>query len=253
MQANESIHLNVDKKYINQPIFAKQLDKGTRFINIKLYDNDTFIQPESGSIAVFRGLKPDGHSFMNTAEIENDGSITVELTEQILAVDGSVRCDISILKGGLLSEGVETLSSATFSLYVQKIPYNDNSTPSAPEMTYLELEIHSSEAWAHGRSDFPERAEDNAKYWAEQAAVSAGDIEDIKDEAVAAKNDAVDAKNDAVSARDTAVSAKNDAVNAKTDAQNAKASAESAETIAIQSKNDAVSAKNDAVSAKTML
>lgn len=165
MQTTKTFNVDVDKDNLSQPIFTKQLDDGTRFINVKLVSNDQQIIPESDCIAIFRGVKPDGHSFMNTATIEDDGTITAELTEQILAVNGCVRCDISVLKGGLLSEGVETLSSATFALHVQKIPYNDNSTPSAPEMTYLMLEIHSSEAWAHGRSDFPERATDNSMYY----------------------------------------------------------------------------------------
>lgn len=165
MDTTKRINVDIDKNNLSPPVFSKELDKGTRFINVKLISNGQQIVPDSDCIAIFRGIKPDGHSFMNTATIENDGTITAELTEQILAVSGNIKCDISLLKGGLISEGVETLSSSTFILEAQKVPFNDNSTPSAPEMTYLMLEIHASEAWAHGRSDFPERATDNSMYY----------------------------------------------------------------------------------------
>lgn len=159
MQATRSITLDVSQKYLLSPIFAKQVDDGTRFLKIQLTDNGVQIQPESGSTARFRGIKPDRHSFDNVSTINSDGTITVELTEQVLAVAGFVKCDVAIVKDE------KTLASVNFAIEVQEIPMNGNMVISSNEFTYLQEQIKSSEAWAHGRSDFPERATDNSMYY----------------------------------------------------------------------------------------
>lgn len=168
MQITNSIVLDVSQSYLVSPIFAKQMDDGTRYIKVQLTNNGTLIQPESGSTARFRGIKLDGHSFDNVSTINSDGTITVELTEQVLAVAGLVKCDVAIVKNE------KTLASANFVLDVQEIPMNGNMVISSNEFTYLQEQIKASEAWAHGRVDFPEREYDNAKYWCQQAAAAAG-------------------------------------------------------------------------------
>lgn len=94
-------------------VSAKQNDNKSRFIKIILYDGRNKFNLPEGATAQIRARKPDGKPVLNDAVINNDDSITVELTEQMLAVAGKVKAEISILD----DEGV-TLTSCTFVINV---------------------------------------------------------------------------------------------------------------------------------------
>lgn len=118
---------NLEYKYIN----AKQGDNATRYLNITLTENNEKIIPESGYVASFRCLKPDGHSCIDTGVINKDGTITVELTNQVLAVEGTTQADIS------LSNGSSVLSAASFYIQVGSAPISSNQTASSNDFLLL--------------------------------------------------------------------------------------------------------------------
>lgn len=244
MQDIREIMLDIDRKSAFQVLYAKQGDNDSRFIKITMTKNGEKIMPGSGDTAAFNGLKPDGNSFINEAVINDDGTITVELTDQVLAVDGAVHADVSIINSG------SVLSTANFTINVEKKPTSDSHIESINEFNYIVVLAGESEAWAHGSSNYPEMDEDNAKYWAEQAQAASGGIDDVKEQAVAAKDEAVAAKDTAVSAKDDAITAKNAAIAAKDDAISAKNDAIDAEADAESAKDDAVTAKNAAETAQ---
>ncbi|MDE6723195.1 MAG: phage baseplate upper protein, partial [Eubacterium sp.] len=62
---------------------------------------------------------PDGRICVNKSTINADGTITVALTEQVLASAGTVRADISLL------DGKAVLSSATFFIMVESSPASE--------------------------------------------------------------------------------------------------------------------------------
>lgn len=98
-------------------VHAKQGDDGSRFLRITLTEHGVaYVIPE-GATAYFRCRKLDGHSCCNPAVINDDGTITVELTDQALAVTGLVVADVS-LRG---ADG-EILSSVNFSIMVDPAP-----------------------------------------------------------------------------------------------------------------------------------
>ncbi len=131
MQNVQSITLDVNNcieyKYIN----AKQGDNYSRFLKITLTEDGEKITPSGRCTASFRCLKPDGRICVNKAVINTDGTITVSLTEQVLASAGTVRADISLLDGSMV------LSSATFFITVEASPAMEGSILSSDEFLIL--------------------------------------------------------------------------------------------------------------------
>ena len=96
---------------------AKQGDDASRFLKVAITREGESYAMNAGVTALFRCLKEDGHSCMNPAVVNGDGTITVELTEQVLAVPGTVWADIS-----LTGENEEVLSTMSFQIRVDPAP-----------------------------------------------------------------------------------------------------------------------------------
>lgn len=131
MQNYQNITLDVNNRVEYKYINAKQGDHNSRFLNITLVENGNKIIPTGRSRATFRCLKPDGKICFNNSIINDDGSITVCLTQQILAVKGTVRADISLI------EGSTVLSSATFFIQVESSPLSEKGALSSDEFLVL--------------------------------------------------------------------------------------------------------------------
>lgn len=168
MQFTQNITLDINERNTFKTVYAKQEDNNSRFLKITMTKNGEQITPATGDSAAFRCLKPDGHSCFDSATINQDGTITVELTGQVLAVAGKIHCDVSIINN------TRVLSTATFIIINEDIPLNAEQGRSSSEFLYLLSMANEAEAWAHGRTDYPERATDNAKYWSEQAQAAVG-------------------------------------------------------------------------------
>lgn len=133
VEITQEITLDVDKQETFKFIFAKQGDANSRKVKITLMKNGSKIIAESSSeTAYFRAKKPDNTSVYNKAEINDDGTITIALTQQTLAVKGIVDADVSIK-----SENGEILSSASFKIEVCEAPLGDN-IPSSNEFLVLQ-------------------------------------------------------------------------------------------------------------------
>lgn len=117
------------------PVNAKQGDGGTRFVRVTLLCGGVPLELPAGVTARFRCRKPDGHSVDDPATVNADGTVTAELTEQVLAVPGNVLADI-VLKDA----AGDTLSTATFLLLVDKAPQG-NGIASSNEFLTLQAII----------------------------------------------------------------------------------------------------------------
>lgn len=116
-----------------------------------------------------------------------------------------------------------------------------------------------SEAWAHGRDDYPDRVEDNAKYYADLAAdlrkETADDkteVEQMKQSVELTKMQVADnlsqtetLKNQAQNSAEQAALSEQAAKESETAANEARAGAESAEDSAEQHASDALARKNE--------
>ncbi len=108
----------------NQTISVKQGDVKSRFVEITPVLNNQALTLSAEEKVEFRCIKPDKKTVSYSVKYE-EGKITVELKEQVLAVSGNATADIVIL-------GVngEILSSAKFYIYISPAASNGNYLPS---------------------------------------------------------------------------------------------------------------------------
>lgn len=94
-------------------VYAKQSDANSRFINVTCTDHGkkAFIDNSIAS-AFVRMKKSDGNYIYNDTEILNDGTISITLTSQMLAVTGKQNADLMILSStDITSDELNDLSS----------------------------------------------------------------------------------------------------------------------------------------------
>ena len=122
MKVTKAIALDFGRDTTPITVFAKQRDKQSRFIEITPLNSGQSYELGEGITARLHLTKPDKHTVLNDAAIV-DGKITVELTEQALAVAGTAVAEIGLYKGEAL------LSSQTFYIDIERAAYD----PAAPE------------------------------------------------------------------------------------------------------------------------
>ena len=149
-------------------IRVKQSDTN-RYIKVWMTAGGVPIVPSSGDSAVFRCKKPDCKSCYNTAEINSDGSISVRLTAQALAVPGETQADISVYQGDNI------LSTANFTILVEAMPFNGNTAQSSDEYQALADMVADADEILSEASGYADRAEAAAEQAEENYAHKEGD------------------------------------------------------------------------------
>lgn len=129
-------------------IRAKQGDGATRFLRVDITRGGEPFALPAGIQAEFRCLKADGHSCLNPAVVNSDGTVTAELTEQVLAVPGTVWADIC-----LAGEDGEVLSTLSFQIRVDPVPLGLN-LESDTELLRLKDLIRAAESVKDGASAY---------------------------------------------------------------------------------------------------
>ena len=123
------ITLYADISHRNNPayVYAKQNDADSRYLIVD-------VAGMSGDIAVdgmaqLNATKPDGtHSYI-AGTIEQDGTIVIGLTDQLLAVAGVISCDIRIAG----SNYTTALTTSTFYIVVEESNYDSEAIKSENE------------------------------------------------------------------------------------------------------------------------
>ncbi len=178
MQNNQNITLDVNNSREYQYIHAKQGDHNSRFLHITLTENGNQIVPSEKCRATFRCLKPDGKICFNSSILNEDGTITVCLTQQILAEKGTVRADVSLLEEGTV------LSAATFFIMVEASPLSVNGALSSDEFLVLTEKTEEVDALKDEVMQAAERvetAENGLNALSEQLAGTEEDIAEINE------------------------------------------------------------------------
>ena len=117
MDITQKITLDLDRRSVYTAICAKQGDEKSRKVQITLVSGGAVYKAPSGAQAKFRAQKPDGTMVLNPAVVNSDGTVTVELTRQTIAVPGEVTADVYLTD----STG-SVLSSASFVIHVEPAP-----------------------------------------------------------------------------------------------------------------------------------
>ena len=118
------------KKYL---VSAKQGDKASRFIVAKLLSNGEVYMIPDDSIVAVNIEKPDGKVVFNNCE-HSGSEVTIELTSQALAAAGEAICEIEVLR----SDGSQVITSASFTIEIEKKVGKDDAIKSSNEYTELQ-------------------------------------------------------------------------------------------------------------------
>lgn len=109
-------------------IRVKQGDTSVRFVRVKVVQDDEQLIPGAEQVILFREEKPDRTGvLLDSAHLDdqlnrylvtlnNDGTISVELTEQTTTCVGLCRCDLCFISGG------NSISTSPFVLDVEAVP-----------------------------------------------------------------------------------------------------------------------------------
>ena len=173
----QSFNLNLIPESAPVVVHCDQYDKGTGRLVISLYEGDVAYSP-SGA-AIIQGIKPDGKGFNYSCTISGN-TVTANLTEQMTAVAGRVRCQI------VVTETTGRTGTFVFILDVQSSALPADSDMSESDYQLIEQAIEETqqavsdaesysedaEAWAVGeRGGVPVSSDDptyhnNSEYWA---------------------------------------------------------------------------------------
>ena len=265
-----------DKKYIL--INAKQYDKNSRFLLVTCYNHgESYPINASEHSAYIRYRKSDNYSVFNFCEIDYRGRILVELTEQMLAVDGICCADLVIVNKGSAIVNEETgeivaIDNAailsTMSLYIDvsatavensdiESSYEFNGLNTALEKAESEYTnvIRLSKSYAVGDAGGIRENEDadNAKYYYElsaesQASAAASELS-ASNSASAAATSELNASTSANMASASEKNAASSEASALVSATNAKSSETAAKGFSTTAQNSMNSAAENASSA----
>lgn len=268
-------HVNIDfynPKYI--VIESKQCDLKSRFICFHCTNSSENVKLNSDDHTVFvRCRKPDGYGIFNKCEIDDDGNIIVELTEQILFAEGMVYADLLVVDGSgynlddeshIINENGEIVYNAsiisTMGFYINVLPkpITDEEIESTDDFSALnDLLIKATADYEQIITITKEYKDDAlesknlAEQYANTASQKADDAATSEQNAQQYANDAKDselnAKISEQNAKQSELNSKQSELNAKTSEDNASASATSANNSANDSKNYSDLSKSYAV------
>lgn len=237
-----------DKKY--QMINAKQYDDKSRLIAITCYNQgDLFNLSASKHSAYVKYRKADGYGVLNSCRINHKGEVLVELTEQMLAADGTCYVDLMIINKGSAIVNIDTgeiitidntpiLSTMAFYVNVYETTIDNSEFESSyeydglndlmqrAEADYTEV-IQLARSYAIGdANDIRENEDfDNSKYYCEQARISADKAKVSEQNALVSEQNAdtseLNASISEQNAKDSEVNAAASEVNAKASEDNA--------------------------------
>lgn len=109
----KKIIVDFNAEYPPQTIFVKQGDINSRCLSIEPQMNGDKIDIRSCDVE-FHAQRPDRQFFIIQGTVTDEGNIYIELTDDIMRVDGMVKCDIKLI------EEDQVLSSCLIHLNVVK-------------------------------------------------------------------------------------------------------------------------------------
>lgn len=292
MNLQSIVNIDVDfynKKYIL--VNAKQLDKGSRFLLVTCYNHGTpFLFDYASQSAYIRYKKADDYSVFNLCEINNDGKILVELTEQMLATSGICTADLVIVNKRIADidkdtlevvvKDAQVLSTMTFFIDVSEIAAENSEIESSYEYSGLNKALAEANAeyskvikWARsyatgdGGVRYNEET-DNAKYYYEQSRDNASNAYQSEKNASQSETNAAASASSAAKSENSALTSANNALtymnnakdsemasalseaNAKTSEENASASESNAKASELAAKSSETNALTSEQNAK---
>lgn len=287
MSLQITTNINVDfcdNEYIM--INAKQYDSSSRWISITCYNEGKLYNLNASKHAAYiKYRKADGNGILNSCAINYKGEVLVELTEQMLSVDGTCYAELTIVNKGsamvnfntgeiIAVDNTPILSTMAFCVNVYEASVDNSLIESVYEYepntlnqlleeanaNYSEVYL-SAKSWAVGHTGIRDGENtNNSEYWSEQSkSWAVGDTdersgEDTNNSKYWSEQSEDSANNAATSesnAKTSETNAKTSEVNAKLSEDNSKASETNAKTSEDNAKVSETNAKTSEVNAKT--
>lgn len=128
----KTIKFDLNKYKLYEKIKAKQGDTKSRFLLFQLLDGSVPFNLKNRSVRAYM-IKPDGKEIFNDLIVNNYnlGYCTLELTNQVLAVPGTVKIEL------MVTEEEKKLTSSVFEVEVVKSINSEKSIVSTNEFTAL--------------------------------------------------------------------------------------------------------------------
>ena len=199
----QSINLNLITGQVLPRVNASQYDNNTRTLTMYLYDGELTFNIPNGVSGYIQGTKPDRTGFQYLATVTAGSNVvTFDITEQMTAVAGDVTCEL------VLVDGDDRIATVNFILHVEPAALSDDTVISETDLPLIEeaaelaqqiggfieqmdADAAKSEAYGAGTvngvpvtSDNP-AYENNAKYYADEAAASASGVQQLKEDSEA--------------------------------------------------------------------
>lgn len=223
-----------------------QYDKDARKVTVTFTDHGIIVPIDSSTTEVYvKWLKPDGYPVFNDGVINNDGTVTIKCTAQMLIADGVGHAQIMLLE----KSTEKVLHTMPVKAVIEKSVYCHcklTSTAEFDALVHILLKIREAERIIE---KFPEwEAAENARKQAElEREAAEKEREKNTADAILNANNAADKANDAATRANTAtINANNAANKANTAAANANNAANKANTAAVNA-DDAADKANEAV------
>jgi len=180
-------------------IFAKAGDQNSRILEITPLNSGAAYTIPSGTTARFAAKKPDGTQILNDATISS-GEINVTLSEQTLAADGVLVCEVQ-----LYGSNDEVLSSQHF--YLRAYPFALSDVESSDEYDSFRTALLAVDAKVTEAEEAIENAEDATSDANTAAALANTKAELANTKAALADQKATEAGNVNIAAEATATGA----------------------------------------------
>lgn len=270
-------NLNIDfydNKYIM--LNAKQYDSGSRWITITCYNQgNPYNISASKHSAYIKYMKPDGNAVLNSCKINYKGEILVELTEQMLAVDGICYADLFVINKGSAMVDIETgeivaidntpiLSTMAFCVDVYETTVDNSVFESTyeydgfndlfqrAEADYQEV-VKLARSYAVGNAGGIRDNEnvENAKYYYEQSVINARNAKTSETNAATSEDNAKASETNASKSEDNAKASELNALVSEQNADESEANAKASETNAKTSETNAKASETSASQSET--
>lgn len=251
----QSINLNLVPGGVLPIINVSQYDKGSRTLQIVLFNGVTAYQIPDGSSVTIQGTKADKTGFQYEVDSFSGNVVTTDIEQQMTVFPGDVAIELSIAKGD------DRLGTANFILRVEPAALADDTIISETELPLIEQAVEIAEHIA----EYVEICEDSAAAAAASASTAntkageasasatsaAGSATSASGSATAAAGSATAAAGSASSASDSATAASGSATSASGSASAASTSATNAATSETNASGSATSAAASATTASS--
>jgi len=235
----QSINLNLVPGGVLPIINVSQYDKGSRTLQIVLFNGVTAYQIPEGSSVTIQGTKADKTGFQYEVDSFSGNVVTTDIEQQMTVFPGDVAIELSIAKNGA------RLGTANFILRVEPAALADDTIISETELPLIEQAVEIAEHIA----EYVEICEDSAAAAAASASTASTKAGEASASATSAAGSATSASGSATAAAGSATSASDSASAASGSATAASGSASAASTSATNAATSETNASGSATSA----